>query len=49
MKGYNTSIGYMGYIPGSGYCLFATEREYAEYYRDMYELCSEEMDWSECN
>lgn len=47
MKGYNTSIGYMGYIPGSGYSLFATEKEYEEYYEEMYGSCSQELDWGE--
>lgn len=30
MKGYNTDIGYMGYIPGEGYSLFSCERDYIE-------------------
>lgn len=30
MKGYTTSQGYMGWT-GSGYMLFASEREYREY------------------
>ena len=47
MKGYNTSIGYMGYSPGSGYSLFATEKEYEEYYEEMYGSCSQELDWGE--
>lgn len=32
MKGYATSDGYRGYIPGKGYMLFATETDYKEYY-----------------
>ncbi len=35
MKGYATSEGYKGYIPGRGYMLFATEREYEEYYAEL--------------
>lgn len=34
MKGYMTHIGYKGYIPHMGYILFATEKEYAEYYQE---------------
>lgn len=30
MKGYTVSCGYMGYIPGKGYRLYATEDEYIE-------------------
>ena len=37
MKGYTTSIGYMGYIPNIGYSLFATELEYVEFYRNEVE------------
>ena len=46
MKGYNVSSGYMGHIPGSGYRLFPTEREYIDYYREMCIVCTE-MDWGE--
>ena len=35
LKGYATSIGYMGYIPDIGYSLFSTETEYVEYYKEM--------------
>lgn len=31
-KGYIVPFGYMGYIPGAGYILFATEEEYNEAY-----------------
>ena len=34
MKGYYTSIGYKGYIPGEGYILFATQEEYIEIYKE---------------
>ena len=37
MKGYETQMGYMGYIPGIGYSLFPTETEYVEYYRNEVE------------
>lgn len=37
MKGYHTSVGYMGYIPGEGYSLFATQEEYKEIYREEVE------------
>lgn len=35
MKGYPTQTGYMGYIPGHGYILFATENDYKEYLEEM--------------
>ena len=31
MKGYYTNSGYMGYIPGIEYMLFASENDYEEY------------------
>lgn len=37
MRGYLTSIGYMGYIPTLGkYRLFATESDYVEWYERRY-------------
>ena len=36
MKGYPTDSGYRGYIPEKGYILFSTEREYREYYRELF-------------
>ena len=37
MKGYYNSYGYMGYIPGKGYTLFASEGEYEECYEELSE------------
>lgn len=35
MKGYNTSSGYMGYVPGlDRYILFASEADYIDYLND---------------
>lgn len=31
-KGYPVPSGYMGYIPGQGYKLFASEGDYDDYY-----------------
>lgn len=37
MKGYNTETGYMGYDPRANrYGLFASEREYVEWYRENF-------------
>ena len=33
MKGYNTSVGYMGYVDGE-YMLFSSESEYYEFLED---------------
>lgn len=35
MKGYTIDCGYMGYIPHRGYCLFATESDYIEYFLEV--------------
>lgn len=37
MKGYPTYEGYMGYIAGVGYMLFATETDYKETYKELEE------------
>ena len=37
MKGYPISEGYMGYIAGVGYMLFATETDYRETYKALEE------------
>jgi len=37
MKGYVISEGYMGYIAGVGYILFATEKDYRECYEALEE------------
>ena len=37
MKGYVISEGYMGYIAGVGYILFATETDYKECYKALEE------------
>lgn len=37
MKGYPVSNGYMGYVLGKGYVLFATETEYYEWYYENHE------------
>lgn len=31
IKGYIVTTGYMGYVPGIGYMLFASETDYKEY------------------
>ena len=38
MKGYATKYGYMGYVEGVGYMLFATEEDYREFYEAREEL-----------
>lgn len=37
MKGYTVNVGYRGYIPGMGYILFSTEKEYEEYFEEYME------------
>lgn len=45
MKGYCTSGGYMGYVPGKGYQLFESEEAYYEWkfgaYPDIYDYHEE--------
>lgn len=37
MKGYDTDVGYRGYMPDiNAYRLFATETEYREIYRELF-------------
>lgn len=43
MKGYYTKAGYKGYMPGYGYVLFATEKEYEEEYAELIAEMESEM------
>ena len=49
MKGYKTSLGYKGYMPGYGYVLFDNEKEYAKEYAEIIEEMEKErsplLDW----